>query len=167
MLKHIVVTGVKQIGKSTLVNRYLESLGVSYAGFRTKQIAITQAGPVYALEDIQSGRREPISRLFHGKIVGIPATFDTFATQVILEAMKADVPILLFDEIGRFEQNSTSFLSALDLSFSSGKQVIAVLKKEELPHILKIRQRPDICYIDLDEIPVQEAIHLLKNRIGE
>ncbi len=156
-MRHIVVTGVRQIGKSTLVNRYLEELAVPYAGYRTCCIFMTNVGPIYAMEDIQTGEREVISAYVNGKIQGIPSTFDEFGAGVIQRAMSSDAAVLLFDEIGRFEHSSHKFLLALDAAFASGKQVIAVLKKEELPHLIKIRKREDILFLDLDSISRQEA----------
>lgn len=166
--QHIVITGSKQVGKSTLVNKYLDALGVPYAGFRTKRIDLTSAGPIYALEEITTGRQGAISKLYDNRIVGIPSTFDNFGTEVVHNAIKEYVPVLLFDEIGRFEHNSVSFLSALDCAFDSGKKVIAVLKKEDIPHIQRIRHRPDICLIDLDEVSMPEAFEQLieENRLS-
>ena len=157
MLKHIVVTGAKQVGKSTLVNQYLQKRGVPYAGYRTKRIATTNAGPIYALESILTGKKQAISAYCDGKIQGLSATFDSFGTNVVHIAMHTDASILLFDEIGRFERNSKPFLCAINEAFSCGKQVIVVLKKEELPHLIRIRQRKDICLLDLDIMSYEQA----------
>ena len=160
--KHIVITGSKQIGKSTLAKRYLEYSGADYAGYRTKCTEVTDAGPVYALEDIKTGENTPISAYLNGRIVGIKSAFDDFGAKVILNAVNSDLPVLLFDEIGRFERDSEPFLSALDMAFQSGKRIIAVLKKEELPHIVRIRERADICLLDLDKISASRAFEYLK-----
>ena len=156
-MRHIVVTGTKQIGKSTLVNRYLKHTAMPYAGYRTQRISMTSAGPIYALEEIQTGESEPISAYIDGRIQGIPSAFDKFGVQVLRRAMASDVSILLFDEIGRFERSSSHFLSALEAAFASEKKVIAVLKKEEIPHIIRIRQRKDVLVLDLDSLSREEA----------
>lgn len=162
--RHIVVTGKINSGKTTLVNAYLKKQKIKYEGFRTVKIDMTSAGPIYALEDIKTGLQKPISAFSDGRIQGIRESFDGFGAKVINDAVKSDVPVLLFDEIGRFERESIPFLHALNLAFESGKQIIAVLKKEKLPHIEKIKRRKDICFFDMDEISVEQALEQL---IGE
>lgn len=166
MQKHIVITGARQAGKSTLANRYLERVRLPYEGYRTKRISVTEVGSTYGLEDIRTGKMKEISACVGHKICGIQSTFDDFGTKVVRMAMESDVPILLLDEIGRFEKNSMPFLKALEDTFSSGKQVIAVLKKEELPHIVRIRQRKDIVLLDLDETSREQAWEQLQKEMG-
>ncbi len=149
--KNIAVTGEKGAGKSTLAAWLLEKLGKSYGGFRTERCRVTEAGPIYDMVDIRSGERRPISRVCQGAIRGIPETFGDFGVKCLVDCLSSGDPVLLLDEIGRFERSSQAFLRTVWSVLDSEKTVIAVLKKEELPHIAAIKARPDTLVIDLDE----------------
>lgn len=164
-MHHLVITGVRQIGKSTLANRYLAKRGVEYAGYRTKVREQTAVGPIYEMEELLTGRREPISRLDGTRIVGVPETFDGFGAEVIHRAAASETPILLLDEIGRFERNSPRFLSAVEQSFSRGQQVVAVLKQENLPYLDVIKARGDVLLVDLDTMTREAAWERIREEL--
>lgn len=157
MMLHLLITGARQRGKSTLANRYLTARGLSYAGYRTKVREQTEVGPVYEMQDLRTGECRPISRREGDRMVGIPKTFDSFGTKVIRDASASDAPILLLDEIGRFERSSGRFLAAIDEAFSEVQQVVAVLKQEELPYLESMKVRTDVCLVDLDVLTREEA----------
>lgn len=161
-VRHLVITGVRQIGKSTLANRYLTARGVEYAGYRTKVREQTEVGPIYEMEELLTGNRQPISRLEGDHIAGIPETFEGFGAEVIRRGMESDASVLLLDEIGRFERSSPQFLSALMDSFSTKQQVVAVLKQEKLPYLEAIKAREDILLVDLDTITRETAWTLVR-----
>ncbi len=148
--KNIAITGCKGSGKSTLARWIIARSGVLSAGFRTLRYAQTALGPLYELEEILTGERSAISALTREGIRGIPAHFDGFGAGVVASALASPAPLILLDEIGRFERTSAVFLRAVTDALNSEKKVIAVLKKEALPHILAIRQRADTLLIDLD-----------------
>ncbi len=155
--KNLAITGAKQAGKTTLANRLLQSLGLPYGGFRTTVYHRTAVGPLYQLTDVSTGQAAPISRLTEKGIRGIPETFDHLGVRCLQGALRDEVPLLLLDEIGRFERNSDRFLAAVTQALDSPKRVIAVLKKEDLPHIAAICARPDTLVVDLDECTGGEA----------
>lgn len=87
------------------------------------------AGPIYALKAFPPGKQKPISCYKDGMIQAVPNTFDTLGADCLRRAIESPEPIILMDEIGRFEKNSTSFLSAIHAVLNSEKTVIAVVKK--------------------------------------
>ncbi len=157
--KNVAITGERGAGKSTLAAWLLQTLGLPCAGFRTLRYAVTPAGPLYELVDIRTSERAPISELSDGAICGISTTFDGFGVRIL---ERADAPVLLLDEIGRFERNSEAFLRAVHAALDSPKTVIAVLKKEDLPHIQQIKARSDTFLIDLDTCSRERARDLLR-----
>ncbi len=160
--KNIAITGARGAGKSTLAMWLLEQLGLPWTGFQTERIAMTDAGPLYALVEVATGRAAPISQRLPEGIRGIPESFDGFGLQVLRGVLAASAPVVLLDEIGRFERNSPGFLAGLEDILDSSKTVIAVLKQEQLPHIRKIRSRPDTLVVDLDLCSRAEAREALK-----
>ncbi len=148
--KNLALTGARQAGKSTLAEHLLTCLDLPYGGFRTTVYARTAAGPLYQLTDVITGETEPISHLTEEGIRGISAAFDGLGVRCLEGALRSDAPLLLLDEVGRFERNSPLFLQAVTRALDSPKRVILVLKKEELPYIADIRAREDTLVIDLD-----------------
>ena len=73
-------------------------------------------------------------------------------------------PVLLLDEIGRFERHSRAFLDAVTDALDGEKMVVAVLK-EELPHICAIREREDGLLVDLDIHSREQAREILSMEI--
>ncbi len=165
--KNIAVTGEKGAGKSTLCAWLLERMGLRWAGFQTVRYAVADAGPLYELVDILTGEGVPISELRDGGIRGIPGSFDTFGAACLRRAAASDAPVLLLDEIGRFERSSRVFLSGVSAVLDGEKTVIAVLKQEALPHIQAIRARPDTLVVDLDLLGKEEARKLLNTWLGK
>lgn len=164
-MRHLVITGARTIGKSTLADRYLAERGAHFAGYRTKVREQTVVGPIYELEELVSGKRQPISRLEGDHIAGIPETFDTFGAEVIRRGIASGAPVLLLDEIGRFERNSLRFLLAVMEAFSEVQQVVAVLKQENLPHIEAIKAREDILLVDMDTMTREDAWKLVREEL--
>lgn len=156
-MRHLVLTGVRQSGKSTLADRYLAQTGQRWAGYRTKVRERTQFGPIYEMQDLLTGQAEPISRLDGEQMAAIPETFDGFGAQLLRRALSSDAPILLLDEIGRFERSSPLFLAAVMDTFVDGRQVVAVLKKEKLPYLDAIKAREDVVVVDLDTMSREAA----------
>lgn len=165
MTKNILITGARGAGKSTLARWLLGELVLPYAGFQTVVIDRTWAGPVYAMEELLTGKSVPISRLTPEGIRGIGAAFDTFGVQVMRRGLSSSAPVLLLDEIGRFERNSRAFLDAVTDALDGEKMVVAVLKKEELPHICAIRERQDSLLMDLDIQSREQARKILNREI--
>lgn len=157
MKYNILITGRPGSGKSTLSRYLLEGFHLPWTGYQTMKIDSCPAGPIYALKAFPSGEQKPISCYKDGMIQAVPDTFDTLGADCLHGALESPEPIILMDEIGRFEKNSTSFLSAIHAVLNSEKTVIAVVKKESLPHLDQLRSTEGAILIDLDECSPEKA----------
>ncbi len=159
-LRHITnvfVTGGKSTGKSTLVNKLMKKLAISFGGYVTQPDAEYPEGSTYVMQDIATGEIQSISRYDKRIFKGIDSTFEGFGVRCVQEALDSINDCIVFDEIGRFERNCPLFLNALLQSFNSTKTVIGILKKEDLPHIYEYRCREDSVVLDLDAMTMLEA----------
>lgn len=157
-MKHnILITGRKGCGKSTLARYLLSGFGQKPAGFCCIQTGTCPAGPLFSMEAQPGKKSLPISREENGRIVPVPETFETFGVSLLKSAVSGPEPIILMDEIGRFEKGCPQFLAQIDAVLDSGKTVIAVIKKEPLDHLLRLCRRPDVFLLDLDEISPFDA----------
>ncbi len=161
--KNVAITGAKGAGKSTLARWLLEQRMIPYAGFQTVRYDTTPVGPLYELRDILTGWGTPISELTDEGIRGIPSAFEGVGVLTLERAIGSAAPVLLLDEIGRFERSSDGFLRAVFAALDSEKTVIAVLKQEDLPYIQQIKVRADTLLIDLDQCGREQAREILGN----
>ncbi len=159
--KNIAITGAKGRGKSTLARLLVTRLGQPCCGFETRRYGVTDQGPLYEMVDLLTGSAAPISRLTEEGIRGIPESFEGFGAELLENLLRCPEPLVLLDEIGRFERTSARFLAALDRVLDSPKPVIAVLKQEALPHIGAIKARADTLVVDLDTVSREEAYALV------
>lgn len=163
MKDKILLSGRPGSGKSTLARYLLERYDQPWAGYQTYKYEISPAGPLFALKAFPGEDSSPISCYENGVIRAVGTTFDTLGADCLYRAIEGTAPIILMDEIGRFEKNSPAFLQAVQAVLDSDKTVIAVLKKESLPYLDALRKTPGAILIDLDECTREEARQRLTN----
>lgn len=154
-----LITGRPGSGKSTLAAWLCSRLPQPIAGLRTLCTGRYEAGPVFSIQDLLTGEMAPISRPNpeEERMMGIPETFEGFGADALRRAAVSGAPVVLVDEVGRFERNCTGYLNALQALVEGPQTVVAALKKEDLPHLNALRAREQDVQIDLDEISPAEA----------
>ncbi len=154
-ITNIFITGRIKVGKSTLIRKVMGNY--SHDGFLTLPDKVFNTGKTYTMKDIKTGYSEKISEHKEGVFYPVESTFENLGVNILEEAIKSKGKYVVLDEIGRFERRCTKFLSALEQVFDSKKIVVAVLKKENLPHIEKYRKRNDSLLLDLDKMSFLDA----------
>ena len=147
-VRHIFLTGEKQVGKSTLLNRALEALGLHPAGFQTLPYRINgrflgfylhATGPVPAGYENDT----PICVVPKPRCpIAIPQVYDGFGAALLEEAMEAG-PFLLMDELGRLENQSPRFQAAVRACLDGPCHVVGVLQQTDSEMIRGILARAD------------------------
>ena len=164
--KNILITGSKNVGKSTLVQKILERFGILYVGFQTIPFEMFDAGPTYLMEDLVTKKQFPISKYDGKQIVGIPKTFSTFGKTCLQNAINSKYQFVVIDELGRFERTSYDFIDMVNKVLSSRKIVIAVLKAESIEYLNLIKRRPDCYLYDLDIMLFDDAYQDIISRLN-
>lgn len=157
MKYNIIITGRPGAGKSTLARYLLNGFALPWAGYQTVKGEKGESGTAYLLESCPDGEKRPISKPNGGRMAAVPETFETLGVDSIQRALDGPEALILLDEIGRFERNCPNFLAKIKEALLSEKTVIAVLKKEPLPHLDQFLGLPGEIFIDLDECTPQEA----------
>lgn len=145
-----ILTGHPCSGKTTLAAWLCRRLPQPVAGLRTLCIGRCEAGPLFSMQDLTTGRMVPISREENGRVCGIPRTFETFGTEVLQAAINRNARTVLVDEVGRFERNCTGYLDMLTELLAGPRTVVLTVKREDLPHLNALRAWPGAVQIDLD-----------------
>lgn len=159
---NLFLTGAKNTGKSTLIQRAVKERGLHPGGFLTLPYEIEgkQRGfyfhSLIALPTVEND--VPISVQPDAvSCLPVPETFERLGTACLLGALKAETPLIVMDELGRLERTATEFQRLVMEMFASQKQVLGVLKKEEIPWLQPVYERKDTRILDLDVIDFEKA----------
>jgi len=156
--RHIFLTGEKQVGKSTILEKVLQELAIGYRGFRTLPFELNgerRGFYMHAFGEVPEGYVNDVLISARTKQVGsVPVTdaFDTFGAEVLDKAAKdPDCRLILIDELGRLERNASKFQEAALRCLDSDKLVIGVLQKTESAFLDSIHERDDVEVFVIDE----------------
>jgi len=150
-----LLTGRPGCGKTTLIRRLVEGLGVSAGGFYTDEIRrgsrregfalVTLDGRTATLASVRSASRHKVSKygvnLDAIDGVGVPA----------IERATAEAALVVIDEIGKMELFSNRFRQAVLSALESGKPVLGSIMLAPHPWADAIKARPEVEVILLTE----------------
>ncbi len=133
-MKHLFLTGKIQIGKSTLLRRWLSQIHADVGGFFTKK-APERDGHVY-VHMLHAGGEDSFcddNILFDSRFRDIAEAtrhFDEIGCRLL--AASADADLIIMDEIGRMERDAHAFQQAVMETLDLGTPVLGVLREDQL-----------------------------------
>lgn len=158
-MKHILLTGRVQVGKSTALRKFLKNSGLSCDGVRT----YWKDRDTLLIEPFEGGV-SMVAAVTDGEFrKAVPEAFE-YGAEIIERSGNKDVIVL--DEIGRLERCSERFMNAVFEKLQGEKRVLGVIKKESNHFLDKIREFPNVVILEVteenrDEIP-QKIAELMK-----
>ena len=158
-MKHILLTGRVQVGKSTALRKFLKNSGIEADGCRT----YWRDRDTLLIEPFEGGE-SMVAAVTDGEYrKAVPEAFE-YGADIIEKSGKKDVIVL--DELGRLERCSERFMAAVFEKLQGEKRVLGVIKKESNHFLDKIRELPNVVIIEVteenrDEIP-QKIEELMK-----
>lgn len=172
-MKHLLITGQPGRGKTTLVNRLIETFGLQPAGFQILLRTEPSGRRTFVMHSIREipglandQRIASVSSPADRQV--FPEGFNGLGLACLQQALALSADCIVLDELGRFEQTAPAFLQAVEAVFNQQDcPVIAVLKAEPIPYILNLRQRPDCVLIDLDQIDHETAFQSARQHLLE
>lgn len=174
MNRRILLTGAPGVGKTTVIRRVADALGVDASGFYTEEKR--ENGRRVGFEIVTlDGRRAPLS---HVHIPGKPRvgrygvdvdSLDTVAVPALLEAV-GKRRIAVIDEIGKMELFSKNFREAVLTVFDSPASIVAVIMSKRDPFADSLKARSDVELIMVtparrEKLPAQ-IVERLRSRSG-
>ncbi len=165
MIRNILITGNRQVGKSTLLNHILTECQKEYVGYRTLPHIAVSIGYTYVMQDITTQETMPISFYDGKKMIGIDDTFSDLGVRCLKHALVCSSEIVVLDELGRFEQNNQAFIQAVHDLLDSEKWVFAIIKNEPIAYLEQIKQRKDCQLYDLNILSFKEAKQMIISKI--
>lgn len=158
-MRHILLTGRVQVGKSTALRKFLQNSGLSADGVRTywcdrNTLLIEPFG----------GGESMVVAVTDGQYRKAKKEAFDYGAEIIKDSGKKDVVVL--DELGRLERCSDKFMAAVFEKLQGEKRVLGVIKKESNNFLDKIRALPNVVIVEVtednrDEIP-QKIEELMK-----
>lgn len=147
--RHLVLTGARQRGKTTLLSQlFPESLpGIT-----------TWAEPYKAvfMKDNHTGESIKIAQYDHSiqgtklKMVLVGDRMRSFGIPILHHCMQNESDWVSIDEIGFLEETCEPYQDVIRELFDC-KRVAAVISQQDLPFLNELRRRPDVFLVDLDQ----------------
>lgn len=146
--RHLLVTGRKGCGKTTLIESLIGSRPLP--GVRSCVERGADGQPVLvALEERTGPGRCVIGRRRDRQMFAQVPALDRTGVQLLRRTLYAPGKWVCVDEIGFLEEASPLYQQAMWQLFEH-KRVLAALRKEELPFLIRLRSRADCLLLDLD-----------------
>lgn len=165
--KHLIITGSRGIGKTTLQKALIAKLfGKTLSGFTTYAVPKQKV----VLKENKSGQEAAIG-MYSGDsskqsnaMLPVEQGF-SFGIEVCKRIIKESEEWVVMDELGYLEQSHKGFQDAIIEVFDK-KRVIAVIRKQELLFLEKLKTREDVFVVDLDEKQKKIGCILMASGIG-
>lgn len=146
--KHLILTGSRGSGKSTLLKKLIPE---PLPGIRTwavpgKGVFLEENGTRLQAQ-IGAFRADPGEAA--NCMTPVNAGFLNLGIPALARCEDAEQPFVSIDEIGYLEVSCPAYCDAIERLLDK-KQVIAVLRKQNLPFLNAIRDRDDVFVLDLD-----------------
>jgi len=160
---NILITGPRQVGKSTLVRNCLAEVpGLKPGGFVTEPVAGAEF-PVYQLRDLTTGETRIFARpnpLPPPKFQVDSDVFDFFGCEILQRALEI-ADLIVMDEIGVLEQTAEIFQQQILACLAANTPVLAVVKARENFFLARLKVRADCSIIKLNPVNRHEFYSLL------
>lgn len=157
--KNILLTGKRNCGKSTLINKILDHMGIEYTGYRTLPYYINGYMQGYYLhgyiDEVEKGcLYSPISiKISNNRCIRVTETFDTLGYLILKHSRKQKhCKLILLDEIGFLEDDSEKFKLEIKKCLDSEKFCLGVLKDKNSEFLNSIKLRTDTLIINIEDI---------------
>lgn len=168
VMRHIFLTGEKQVGKSTLWRRALAAR--PHTGFVTRPFTIDgekKGYTLHSLTPLPPGLNDCpcVLRVGPRRHVAVLPVFEEAGVQALNQALSAPLPLILMDEIGKAERDASGFAEAVRRCLDSDRHVLGVLQLGDAPLQAYIRQREDVLLLTVtpenrDELLAAVEAHL-------
>lgn len=162
--KHLFLTGNRKSGKTTLLHELCPEMLPGITTWAEPRSAVYLRENTTGLA-AQVGRFDPTILTAENRMRPT-AGFDTLGVDALHRCMDAPGDFCTIDEIGYLESCSPAYQSAFHALLTK-KQVIAVIRKQELPFLQTLLHREDAFVVDLDAPFGQSGCVIMASGLGK
>lgn len=139
-MTQLLITGGRQVGKSTLLRKLVSRAGLPVYGFITQKISCLDGDRFYIFPaSLPESRRvcsdENLIAIRKSFFTARPEVFDSLGTEYIRQAQKGG--ILLMDELGFLESEALLFQNEVFRALNGDIPVLAALRQKEDAEFLR------------------------------
>ena len=151
LAKHIFLTGEKQVGKSTAVQRFLRLWPGRADGFLTVS-ELREGGRTLYVSSPDGRRRSLAARMSRGgpRVLSRPEAFEELGVS-LLEESGGPETITLMDEIGFLEASLPRFPAAVLARLDRPEPVLGVLRLDDNPLLRAVAEHPSVTVLTVTE----------------
>ena len=142
---HLILTGERGIGKTTLVN-WLDGAEGPFPGYRS-----FREDDQTFLRSRQAGEEVLIGVRVGDRMKRIPEGFAQ-ATDLLDQLAQTDSPIVILDEVGYMERHEPTFVEAI-IRLAQKKRLLLVVRRDEHALEGRLHELGNYDYFDLSESP--------------
>lgn len=165
-MKHILICGERQVGKSTLIRRLIEEERCPLYGFITRSLISRPDGfqEIYMYPPYDESKKIYLAECDKTRRNVLSDVFEAYGT-MLLESAKSDGMIVM-DELGFMEEKSRTFTAAVLKALDGTIPVIAAVKSTnpESAFLNAVRSHPNTELFMIDEKNRYELYNTLKSR---
>ncbi len=152
---HLIITGDRGIGKTTLVNSIIELLNTSedkksISGIITRLDIDDLGNKKIILKSTLQGDWIDMAVFENGELIVDKHAWDIVAVKYLSEVIESKAEIVFIDEIGFVELEFESYLNQIIKAFDN-KHVIAVLRKMDSDFHIGLKSRDDVYVVDVED----------------
>lgn len=157
--QHLLITGNKKSGKTTVLNEILKD-EFSFGGIFTYAIRDDKRAPrCVVLSDINKPDINGIIAVrdeADTSLLPQPDTFEQLGVSILNKCYQSSDELIVIDEIGFLENNALHYQNEIIKCFD--KKVILVIRKELTAFTEKLTQRQDVYFVDIDNIDISRKV---------
>lgn len=148
----VFLTGSKQIGKSTLIQKFIHENQIPCSGYVTLPYFEKGERVGFYLHSLVEMERNDVV-FSHGKQV-VKGVFDDFGVEILKHSNSG---LLILDEIGFLERDEKLYLDTLIKKIKEYPDVLGVCRKIDISYIEEIKHLSDVIVYDLDHCDFKEV----------
>lgn len=155
MKKHLFLTGDKQVGKSTLLNKLIMAKSSQPCGIQTLPFYIEGEKKGYYLHQLSLEKSESLSNnppailcLGPRQTIGVQSVFETLGVAMLLKSLEQK-ELMVLDELGRVEKNFLPFINTVEKCLNEKEQIFGVVQKGATHYETMVKKHPRVCIVEV------------------
>ena len=166
-MKNILLTGKKQVGKSTIINKIMNEYSGKICGFQTLRDHEEKRFYIKSASDDFNGNRKAFicKRTESNRFIGLTNTFENQGVAILNESLNQSPNLIIMDELGTFEEDAARFHKMIYKCFEVNIPVLGVLKDKPSSFLDNVRKQPNTVIYNVTEENRHDIFHIVKNSI--
>ncbi len=149
MTRHLFLTGPKRIGKSTVIDKFLTSDGLTMGGFRTVHTdsVLRDRFSVHMLRPGEKPTKENLLFICGEPSAETATRFDTLGCAALAQSGNAE--LILMDELGPHEAKAQQFQNAVLSALDGDTPILGVLQQADSPFLRQVAAHRNVTVVEV------------------